>query len=161
MQLLTSLWQYISKWHTRSININNSLFLILSFLLVLIALNITKAILPSFSNFRVSKMTSGTFGVALRCSCSGISGSLMQLSCSISYSMSASQLSSLSCRLSKWLLKLSQFLAYKTHSCALSLSISIGWHSLLQVGRTSILELIFQGGPLQINLVAKGLVPTM
>jgi len=106
------------------------------FLLVSIALTVTKTFSACHFDFRVCGINLETFGVALTCRCTGHSGTVMALSCSISDSTSTAQSSSLSFRLSKSPFQLSQYLVTEMLSGALSWSLSTGWWLIGLIQRT-------------------------
>ena len=122
--------------HVKHWRILSNFFFTPWFLLVLIALTATNTIAACFFHFHVGRINLGTFGVAFTFRCSGDCGFSMLLTCSISDSMSAMRLSSLSFALSKSPFQLSQSSVSEMLSDALFLSVSTGWWLIPQIRRT-------------------------
>jgi len=131
---LNSKSRYIKKrvkpWHGRSYFFSTP-----SFLLVWIALSIINTSSACPFDILVGRMNPGMSGVALRYRCSRRSISSMLLSCCISYSTSAPQLSLLSFGLSKSTFQWSQSSVSEMLAGALSWSLSTGWRLILQIQR--------------------------
>jgi len=146
MWRLSILPYYFCKWNSRSNYIMHLViihwrilpyfFWILLCLHMSVILTVIKAVLAVLGDRRVGRTNRGTFGVALRFQCSGLSEFWLQLSSSIPDALSASQSSSLWFGFSQSRFQFSQFLVSEMVSGEQSSSHSAGWWSIRVIRQT-------------------------
>jgi len=111
-------------------SIQSYIFFIPVFLLVSIVLTVINTFSVFFIDRQIGRINVQTFDVAVTIWCYGVLESSMPLSSTMSDSLSASQLSSLSFGLSKSPFQSRKLVVSEMHSGALSLSHSAGWQPI-------------------------------
>jgi len=106
------------------------------FLLVSTVLTVTNTFSACLSDCRVGRINLGTLCGALSSHYSGLSGSSMPLSCSISDSTSTTQSSSLLIALSRLAVQFSQFSVSEMLAGEVYSSLPTGWRSILLIWQT-------------------------